>query len=75
MDQAILLELEQDIEISNKPLLEKPTDIRAQHCKTAKELDLWRYSSNYQTYKGGSSDLQIEVGVESGGSSNLSMYN
>lgn len=40
-----------------------PTDIRAQHCKTTEEYMLWKYSSNYQSSKGGEQDLHNEVGI------------
>lgn len=64
--QAIreILESEDDVVISNKPLGIAPKDIRAWHCKTASELALWKYSSNYQTYRGGVCDLQTETGVD-----------
>ena len=60
---AAIIELEDEIEIDNTPLDFEPKDIRARHCKTAQELALFKYSSNYQTIRGGNSDLQHELGI------------
>ena len=59
-----MMELDEDIEIENTLLGEEPKNYRAKHCKTAKELDLFNFSSNYQTYQGGFSDLQHETGID-----------
>lgn len=48
------------------PLLEVPKDIRAKHCETARDLDLFLFSSDYQGYRGGSKDLQTETGLDVG---------
>lgn len=63
-----ILQIDEDFNMSTEPLKCKPHNARAGHCKTAKELDLFKFSSNYQTYLGGNSDLQKETGIEVGAS-------
>jgi hypothetical protein len=41
----------------------KPKDIRAEHCQTANEYRLWRFSSNYQTSNGGEEDVYSLMGI------------
>ena len=48
------------------PLEEIPKDIRARHCETARDLDLFLFSSDYQSYRGGHKDLQNETGLDVG---------
>lgn len=59
-----------EVEISSTPLKEKPKDIRAEHCTTAKEYDLWKFSSDYQSYAGmGSLEMETGLHVGNGGKS------
>lgn len=66
MGVSSIIETDEDIEISNKTLGEKPRDIRAQHCTTARELDLFKFSSSYQTYGDGMCNLEVETGLHTG---------
>ena len=61
----------EEIDISSTPLAEKSKDLRAKHCNTVAELELFKFSSNYQTYSGGSSDLAAEAGVDVSDNSNF----
>ena len=66
MQEVEILENKDDMEVSNMPLKERPKHAGAAHCRTARELDLYLFSSNYQTFKGGHCDLQMETGIEVG---------
>ena len=55
-----------EVEVSTNALKERPKDIRAQHCETAKEYDLWKFSSSYQTYGDGMNNLETETGLHVG---------
>lgn len=39
-------------------------DIRSSHCRSPAEYELFKYSSNYQTFKGGQEDLEMITGIE-----------
>lgn len=41
-----------------------PKDARAAHCKTTAELELFLFSSNYQTRVGGNQQLADEIGID-----------
>ena len=48
------------------PLEEEPKDVGAKHCKTARDLDLYYFSRDYQSVGGGHKDLQKETGLDIG---------
>jgi hypothetical protein len=68
MGISSILESPTDVEISNKVLKVMPTDARAKHIKTSRELELFKFSSNYQTFGDGMSNLETETGVNCRGS-------
>lgn len=53
-----------DIDVPSTPVDGSKVDVRASHCKTAKDLDLFLFSSNYQRCEGGSQSLSLELGLE-----------
>lgn len=58
-----ILQREDEIEIINKQITGQPRDARAIGIQTTKEMDLFRYSSNYQECSGGMGDLHTETGI------------
>ncbi len=66
MGISAIIESDEDIEISNKKLGEKPRDVRAHHITTARELDLFKFSSSYQTFGNGMNNLENETGIHCG---------
>ncbi len=49
---------------SREKLLRRPADPRAWHCRTVEEYRLFRYSSGYQGYEGGSDDLIENASID-----------
>ena len=68
MGLTSIIETVEEIDISNKPLGQKPRDVRAQHCKTARELELFNFSSSYQTFSDGMDNLETSTGIQCGSS-------
>jgi len=73
MGISSIVETEEDFELGNKELGTKPKDARAHHVKTLKELDLFKFSSDYQTFGSGMSNLENETGLHCGGSSDFTL--
>ncbi len=49
---------------SKELLFTPPSDPRAWHCKTVEEYRIFRFSSNYQGYEGGSCDLLDNIAID-----------